>query len=85
VWPPQNATTAGAAAQNPPRAPKTDTAVVWKLHADNSMEPVKVSLGITDHAFTEVKEVLKGQLKEGDELIIRSIVSKSQALGGIRR
>jgi HlyD family secretion protein len=85
VGPPQNATTAGAAAQNPPRAPKTDTAVVWKLHADNSMEPVKVSLGITDHAFTEVKVVLKGQLKEGDELIIRSIVSKSQALGGIRR
>jgi HlyD family secretion protein len=85
VGPPQNATTAGAAAQNPPRAPKTDTAVVWKLHADNSMEPVKVSLGITDHAFTEVKAVLKGQLKEGDELIIRSIVSKSQALGGIRR
>jgi HlyD family secretion protein len=83
--PPQNATTAGAAAQNPPRAPKTDTAVVWKLHADNSMEPVKVSLGITDHAFTEVKVVLKGQLKDGDELIIRSIVSKSQALGGIRR
>jgi HlyD family secretion protein len=85
VAPPQNATTAGAAAQNPPRAPKTDTAVVWKLHADNSMEPVKVSLGITDHAFTEVKAVLKGQLKEGDELIIRSIVSKSQALGEIRR
>jgi HlyD family secretion protein len=85
VGPPQNATTAGAAAQNPPRAPKTDTAVVWKLHADNTMEPVKVSLGITDHAFTEVKVVLKGQLKEGDELIIRSIVSKSQALGGIRR
>ena len=83
--PPQNATTAGAAAQNPPRPPKMDTAVVWKLHADNSMEPVKVSLGITDHAFTEIKAVLKGQLNEGDELIIRSIVSKSQALGGIRR
>lgn len=83
--PPQNGTTARAAAQNPPRAPKTDTAVVWRLHADNSMEPVKVSLGITDHAFTEVKAVLKGQLKEEDELIIRSIVSKSQALGGIRR
>src|SRR5262249_55009605 len=31
-----------------PRAPKGDTAVVWKLHADNTLEPVKVSLGITD-------------------------------------
>lgn len=81
---PQNATTTSAT-QNPPRAPKTDTAIVWKLHPDNSMEPVKVSLGITDHAFTEVRAVLKGQLKEGDDLVIRSIVSKSQVPGGIRR
>jgi HlyD family secretion protein len=80
-----NTTQTGPGAQNQSRIPKTDTAVVWKLHLDNSMEPVKVSLGITDHAFTEVREVLKGQLKEGDDLIIRSIVSKSQALGGIRR
>jgi HlyD family secretion protein len=75
----------GAAAQNPPRAPKRDSAVVWKLHADNTMEPVKVSLGITDHAFTEVSGVLKGTLKEGDDVIIRSIAPKSQGLGGIRR
>src|ERR1700738_4650225 len=27
------------AAQNMPRAPKAETAVVWKLHPDNSMEP----------------------------------------------
>ena len=80
-----NTTRTGPGAQNQPRIPKTDTAIVWKLRPDNSMEPVKVSLGITDHAFTEVREVLKGQLKEGDDLIIRSIVSKSQALGGIRR
>lgn len=81
----QNATPPGAGEQNPPRAPKMDSAVVWKLHPGNSMEPVKVSLGITDHAFTEVSAVLKGQLKEGDEVVIRSIVSQSQAPGGIRR
>ena len=74
-----------AGAQNPPHAPKRDSAVVWKLHADNTMEPVKVSLGITDHAFTEVSGVLKGTLKEGDDVIIRSIAPKSQGLGGIRR
>jgi HlyD family secretion protein len=74
-----------AGAQNPPHAPKRDSAVVWKLHADNTMEPVKVSLGITDHAFTEVSGVLKGTLKEGDDVIIRSITPKSQGLGGIRR
>jgi HlyD family secretion protein len=74
-----------AATQNPPRAPKKDSAVVWKLHGDNTMEPVKVSLGITDHAYTEVSGVVKGALKEGDDVIIRSVAPKSQGLGGIRR
>lgn len=82
--------TAGAAqtgpqSQNLPRAPKTDTAIVWKLGPDNKMEPVKVSIGITDHAFTEITGVLKGDLKQGDDLIIRSVVPKSQTLGGLRR
>jgi hypothetical protein len=75
----------GSSAQNLPRAPKTDTAVVWKLHPDNSIEPVKVSIGITDHAYTEVKALLKGNVREGDEVIIRSVAPKSQAPGGIRR
>jgi HlyD family secretion protein len=71
--------------QNPPRAPKTDTAVVWKLLPGNTMEPVKISIGITDHAFTEVSTVLKGELQEGEEVVIRSVTPKSQAPGGIRR
>jgi HlyD family secretion protein len=75
----------GQAVQTLPRAPKADTAVVWKLHSDNTLEPVKVSLGITDHAFTEITAVLKGELKEGDDLVIRSVVAKGQTLGGIRR
>src|ERR1700733_8687157 len=63
---------------------KAETAVVWKLHPDKTMEPVKVSLGITDHAYTEVSSVLKGELKESDDVIIRSVVPKGQTLGGIR-
>jgi hypothetical protein len=81
--PPQSGTHSGA--QNQPRAPKTDTAVVWKLHADKTLEPVKVSLGITDHSYTQLNAVLKGELKEGDELVIRSVVPKNQTLGTIRR
>jgi HlyD family secretion protein len=73
------------AAQNMPRAPKAETAVVWKLHPDNSMEPVKVSLGITDHAYTEASAILKGELREGDDVIIRSVTSKTPAPSGIRR
>jgi HlyD family secretion protein len=71
-------------AQNLPRAPKAENAVVWKLNTDQSMEPVKVSLGITDHAYTEVSEVLKGDLKEGDDVIIRSVMSKNPAPGTLR-
>jgi HlyD family secretion protein len=82
---PGSGTQASAPTQNPSRAPKTDTAIVWKLGPDNKMEPVKVSIGITDHAFTEITGVLKGDLKQGDDLIIRSVVSKSQTLGGLRR
>ena len=65
--------------------PKADTAVVWKLHPDNSMEPVIVSLGITDHAYTQITGILKGQLNEGDELIVRSTVPKNQVPGTLHR
>jgi len=68
-----------------PRAPKSDNAVVWKLHPDNSLEPVKVSIGITDHAYTEVTAVLKGNLKPGDDVVIRSVGPKTQGPGALRR
>jgi hypothetical protein len=82
---PQTGATIGGASQNPPRAPRADSAVVWKIHPDNTMEPVKVSLGITDHSYTEITALLKGELKEGDALIIRSVMPKSQAPGALRR
>src|SRR6202158_1263593 len=50
----QAAQPAGTPESNFTRAPRATTAVVWKWHPDNSMEPVNVSLGITDHAFTEI-------------------------------
>jgi HlyD family secretion protein len=71
--------------QSAPRAAKSDVVVVWKLHPDKSMEPVKIAIGITDHAFTEVTAVLKGDLKEGDDVIIRSVVAKPETLNAIRR
>ena len=80
-----------AAAHVPPggaavsRAAKPDSAVVWKLHADNTLEPVKISIGITDHAYTEVRAVLKGELKPEDEVIIRSVAPKAQGPGALRR
>jgi HlyD family secretion protein len=75
----------GGGMGNLPRKAKADTAVVWKLQSDSRMEPVKVSIGITDHSYTEVTSLLKGELKEGDEVVIRSTVSKTPTPGGIRR
>jgi HlyD family secretion protein len=75
----------GGENQNLPRAQRAENAVVWKLHADNTMEPVKVSLGITDHAYTQVASLIRGELKEGDALIIRSVMPKTQAPGALRR
>lgn len=80
--PQASSTSSGAQAS---ARPKPDTAVVWKLRPDNSMEPIKISLGITDHAFTQITAVLKGQLNEGDELVIRSVTPKNQAPGTLRR
>lgn len=74
-----------SAKMGPTHGPKTDVAVVWKRHSDNSMEPVQVALGITDHAYTEITAVLKGELKEGDDLIIRSITPNTPAPGAMRR
>jgi HlyD family secretion protein len=76
---------APASPGGPRAAAKPDSAVVWKLHADNTLEPVKISIGITDHAYTEVRAVLKGELKPEDEVVIRSVGPKTQGPGTLRR
>jgi HlyD family secretion protein len=48
------------------------TAVVWKLNADKSVEPVQIKLGITDHTTTEVAQVIKGSLNPQDQVITGS-------------
>jgi HlyD family secretion protein len=56
-------------------------AVVWKLGANKTLEPVQLKLGITDHTTTEVAQVLKGSLNAGDAVITGSAAS-TQATGG---
>jgi HlyD family secretion protein len=64
-----------------------ETAIVWKLLPDHTIAPVKLALGLTDHAFTEVKSVLAGSLQPGDQVVTGALVSKAQPPGaqGIRR
>jgi HlyD family secretion protein len=56
-----------------------DTAIVWKLNSDKSLEPVQVKTGITDHTFTEVAQVLHGSLNAGDQLAIGAMTTGQKA------
>lgn len=53
------------------------TAVVWKVDAKKSLEPVQIKLGITDHTTTEVAQVLKGSLNPGDQVVTGTAASKT--------
>ena len=76
----------------PPRLDqKQQIATVWKLMPDNkTLEPVQVKLGITDHTMTQVVEVMKGTLNNGDKLVIGESKGSTLAarpgspMGGVR-
>jgi len=68
--------------------PRLDIAVLWKLHPDQTIEPVKIRTGITDHTVTEVAEVVKGELKPGEELVTGSMTAgktSAPSMGAQRR
>ena len=87
---------AAIASERPPRGDATgdlaseaqgDRAIVWKLASGNDIVPVKVALGITDHAYTEVTAVIAGDLRPGDDVVTTALTAKAGAAGGqvIRR
>ena len=73
----------GGGSDAAPHTPRLDVAVLWKLHADKTLEPVRVRTGITDHTVTEIAEFLKGELKEGEELVTGSMTAKPTAGPGM--
>jgi hypothetical protein len=52
--------------------------VAWRLRPGDSIEPVQVTLGITDHAYTAITA---GALHEGDIVITGAALAKGSALG----
>ena len=52
------------------------TNIVWELLADKTLKPVKVTTGITDFTFTELKS---GDVKEGDALVTGSTGGRAAA------
>jgi HlyD family secretion protein len=79
--------TAAPAQLNARRQAREESAVVWKLLPDGSIEPVEVALGITDHAYTEATRLMTGTLKPDDEVVTSALASKAVSPGaqGIRR
>jgi HlyD family secretion protein len=53
---------------------RQDSAIVWKLLPNKELQPVQVSLGVTDFTFTEQ---VNGNLSPGDELVIGQSSNKS--------
>jgi HlyD family secretion protein len=62
-------------------AKPSERTVVWKLRADNTMEPVKVTLGITDHSYTALAQAIIGELREGDNVVTGEVPVKNQVPG----
>lgn len=71
----QNAS--GSTEAGGPRTPRLDVAVIWKLRDDKTLEPVRIRTGITDHTLTEVGQVLKGSLNDGDNLVTGAMTASS--------
>jgi HlyD family secretion protein len=64
---PGGGTTAAPEGEEPP-----PVAIVWKLLPDGTLAPVEVRTGITDRTMTAVAQVLKGELKSGDQVVTGS-------------
>jgi len=66
-----------------------DRATIWKLGPNNQLVPVLVKTGITDHTVTEVVQVLKGSLNDGDQLVTGSTkagggtANRAPGVGGV--
>ncbi len=69
----------GGAAGAQQHTPRVDVSVIWKLRPDNTLEPVRIRTGITDHTVTEVAQVLNGQLNEDDELVTGGMSATSSS------
>ena len=66
-----------------------DRATIWKLGPDKQLVPVLIKTGITDHTVTEVAQVLKGSLNDGDQLVTGSTktggatANRAPGVGGV--
>ncbi len=62
----------------------TSTGRVWIEKLAGKLEIIVIRIGITDNNKTEVKEVIRGELKEGTEVIVKATTSKGEEIQGPR-
>jgi HlyD family secretion protein len=55
---------------------RQDSAIIWRLLPDKTLQPVQVTLGVTDFTFTAL---VSGSLNPGDDLVIGQSTNKSSA------
>jgi len=55
---------------------RQDSAIVWKLLPNKTLEPVQVTLGVTDFTFTAL---VSGNLNPGEDLVIGQSTNKASA------
>lgn len=60
----------------PPAAPRSR---VWRLEGTRDVEPITVTAGVSDGAYTQITPELEGALSEGDPVVI------GLAVGGLGR
>ena len=69
------------------QGPKYDTAIIWKLLPDKTIEPIRVKTGITDHTYTELVQELNGSIQTGDDLVTGTAQSRGSSgpprMGGV--
>lgn len=53
-----------------------DPVIIWKLLPNKALEPVQVTLGVTDFTFTEM---VSGSVNPGDDMVIGQSSNKSSA------
>jgi HlyD family secretion protein len=68
-----------------PQRGAIETHIIWKLVGDKQMEPVQVRTSITDYTYTACLEVLKGSLKEGDNIITGMAIPNRAASGAFNQ
>jgi HlyD family secretion protein len=64
-----------------PQRGAIETHIIWKLVGEKQMEPVQIKTSITDYTYTACIEVLKGSLKEGDNIITGMAIPNRGAAG----